>query len=143
MTGRLPDEATRARPPRQPAAGRGPAAHRGLHRRGAGRRGGARMSPPGRAPPAPPRPPADMLRTAGSIAAAQRPDGALPWPDGHVDPWDHVECAMALSACGLTAPARLAYQWLLDTQRADGSWPRTTGGPDAARPGAVADPAAE
>jgi hypothetical protein len=88
-------------------------------------------------------PPADMLATARSIAAAQRPDGAVPWPDGHVDPWDHVECAMALSACGLTGPARLAYQWLRDTQRADGSWPRTTGGPDAARPDAVADPAAE
>jgi len=84
-----------------------------------------------------------MLQTASSIAAAQRPDGALPWPDGHVDPWDHVECAMALSACGLTVPARLAYQWLRDTQRPDGSWPRTTGGPAASSPGAVADHGAE
>ena len=78
--------------------------------------------------PAKPAPPADMLRTARSIAAAQRPDGAIPWPDEHVDPWDHVECAMALSACGLVVPARLAYRWLRDTQRPDGSWPRTTGG---------------
>jgi hypothetical protein len=90
-----------------------------------------------------PEPPADILRTARSIAAAQLPSGALPWPDGHIDPWDHVECAMALSACGLPAPARLAYQWLRDTQRPDGSWPRTTGGPDAAGPDAVADHAAE
>src|ERR1700759_505882 len=101
------------------------------------------MRAPGRARPGSPRPPADMLRTAGSIAAAQRPDGALPWPDGHVDPWDHVECAMALSACGLAAPARLAYQWLRDTQRPDGSWPRATGGPGGATAEAVADPAAE
>jgi hypothetical protein len=93
--------------------------------------------------PATPAPPADMLRTARSIAAAQRPDGAIPWPDGHVDPWDHVECAMALSACGLAVPARLAYQWLRETQRQDGSWPRTTGGPSASSPVAVADHAAE
>jgi hypothetical protein len=84
-----------------------------------------------------------MLATARSIAATQRPDGAIPWPDGHVDPWDHLECAMALSACGLAVPARLAYQWLRDTQRPDGSWPRTTGGPDAAGPDTVADHAAE
>jgi hypothetical protein len=90
-----------------------------------------------------PAPPADILRTAGSIAAAQRPSGAIPWPDGHVDPWDHVECAMALTACGLIAPARLAYQWLRETQRPDGSWPRTTGGPGALSADAVADHAAE
>jgi hypothetical protein len=84
-----------------------------------------------------PSPPPDVLRTARSIAAAQLPCGAIPWPDGHVDPWDHVECAMALSACGLTGPARHAYQWLRDTQRADGSWPRTTVG------GEVTDHAAE
>ena len=95
------------------------------------------------APPAWPAPPADVLRTAGSIAAAQRADGALPWPDGHVDPWDHVECAMALSACGLAVPARLAYKWLRDTQRPDGSWPRATGGPGAATAETVTDHAAE
>ena len=95
------------------------------------------------APPPRPTPPADSLETARSIAAAQRADGAIPWPDGHVDPWDHVECAMALSACGLAVPARLAYKWLRDTQRQDGSWPRTTGGPEAASADAVADHAAE
>ena len=31
---------------------------------------------------------------------------------------------MALSACGLTSAARLAYDWLRHTQRADGSWPK-------------------
>jgi len=90
-----------------------------------------------------PAPPADILLTASSIAAAQRPSGAIPWPDGHVDPWDHVECAMALSACGLAVPARLGYQWLRDTQRPDGSWPRTTGGPGATSPDEVTDHAAE
>jgi hypothetical protein len=72
--------------------------------------------------------PADMVATAEAIAAAQLPSGAIPWPDGHVDPWDHVECAMALSACGLSREARLAYQWLALEQRADGSWPRTYSG---------------
>jgi hypothetical protein len=69
--------------------------------------------------------PAAMRETALAIAAAQLPCGAIPWPDGHVDPWDHIECAMALSACGLAQDARLAYQWLRETQRADGSWPRS------------------
>ena len=80
---------------------------------------------------------AGVLATAESIARAQEPSGAIPWPDGHVDAWDHVECAMALSACGLRGPARRAYAWLRDTQRADGSWPRSSRG------GAVTDPAAE
>jgi hypothetical protein len=93
--------------------------------------------------PAEPTPPAHILQTAQSIAAAQIPSGAIPWPDGHIDPWDHVECAMALSACGLSDPARLAYRWLHDTQRPDGSWPRTTGGPEARVPDHVTDHAAE
>ena len=78
---------------------------------------------PGRVNPVP----AEMRETARAIAAAQLACGAIPWPDGHVDPWDHVECAMALSACGLTRQARLAYQWLRETQRADGAWPRSSG----------------
>jgi hypothetical protein len=80
---------------------------------------------------------ADLLATGASIARAQEDSGAIAWPDGHVDAWDHVECAMALSACGLREPARRAYAWLRATQRADGSWPRATVG------GQVADPAAE
>ena len=68
---------------------------------------------------------ADVLATAESIARVQDRSGAIAWPDGHVDAWDHVECAMALSACGLREPARRAYRWLRETQRTDGSWPRT------------------
>ena len=65
---------------------------------------------------------ADVLATGESIARVQDRSGAIAWPDGHVDAWDHVECAMALSACGLREPARRAYRWLRETQRADGSW---------------------
>ncbi len=80
---------------------------------------------------------AEVLATGESIARAQEPSGAIAWPDGHVDAWDHVESAMALSACGLHGPARRAYAWLRDTQRDDGSWPRSSLG------GRVTDPAAE
>jgi hypothetical protein len=81
---------------------------------------------------------AGILATGESIVAMQEPAGAIGWPDGHVDAWNHVECAMALSACGLREPARLAYGWLRASQRADGSWPKKT-----AAGGAVTDPAAE
>jgi hypothetical protein len=64
-----------------------------------------------------------VLATGRSIAAEQQPGGAIGWPDGHVDAWNHVECAMALTTCGLRGPARRAYAWLADTQRPDGSWP--------------------
>ncbi len=65
-----------------------------------------------------------VLATGKSIAAVQQADGALGWPDGHVDAWNHVECAMALSVCGLRAAARRGYEWLRATQRPDGSWPK-------------------
>jgi hypothetical protein len=78
-----------------------------------------------------------LLATGETIAAAQQGDGAIGWPDGHVDAWNHVECAMALSACGLRGPARRAYGWLAATQRPDGSWPVQTAD------GARADRAAE
>ena len=44
---------------------------------------------------------AGVLATGKSIARMQERSGAIAWPDGHVDAGDHVECAMALSACGL------------------------------------------
>ncbi|WP_017974454.1 hypothetical protein [Actinopolyspora halophila] len=62
--------------------------------------------------------------TVESISAAQEASGAIPWyPGGHVDPWDHVESAMALSAGGMLAAAERAYEWSARTQRPDGSWP--------------------
>lgn len=64
------------------------------------------------------------LATAVSIADTQEPSGAIPWSRfGHTDPWDHVECAMALTAAGLEREARAAYDWCRREQRPDGSWP--------------------
>src|SRR5258707_12270072 len=66
---------------------------------------------------------ADQISSTGrAITAVQQPDGSIGWPDGHVDAWNHVECAMALSVCGLRDACRGAYEWLRVTQRADGSW---------------------
>jgi MMP endo-(1,4)-3-O-methyl-alpha-D-mannosidase len=66
----------------------------------------------------------DIERTARAIARTQEPSGALPWfPGGHLDPWDHVESAMALSAAGLLTEAEGAYEWSRRAQRTDGSWP--------------------
>jgi hypothetical protein len=64
------------------------------------------------------------LRASGeAIAALQLPGGMIPWfPGGHCDPWNHVETAMALDVAGLHSEAALAYQWLADIQRPDGSW---------------------
>ena len=64
----------------------------------------------------------DILATGLAITAVQQADGAIGWPDGHVDAWNHVECAMALSVCGLRDAARRAYEWLRASQRPDGSW---------------------
>jgi hypothetical protein len=70
-----------------------------------------------------------LIATGRAIAAGQESDGSIGWPDGHVDAWNHVECAMALSVCGLQREARRAYGWLADAQQPDGSWPlRPRGG---------------
>ncbi|GII61878.1 prenyltransferase [Sphaerisporangium krabiense] len=70
-----------------------------------------------------------VVATARSIAAVQDADGGVPWPEGHVDAWNHVECLMAMTVAGLRAEARKGYDWLARHQRADGSWPaKITGG---------------
>ncbi|MFC4905974.1 prenyltransferase [Actinomadura gamaensis] len=72
---------------------------------------------------------ADIVATAESIARQQEPSGAIPWfapldgVPGHVDAWNHVEAAMALTVAGLGEHARRAYAWLASVQRPDGSWP--------------------
>ncbi|MXW42091.1 MAG: prenyltransferase [Acidimicrobiia bacterium] len=64
-----------------------------------------------------------LADTANNIAAQQLPNGMIPWlPDGHADPWNHVEAAMALSVMGHQTQAERAYQWLLNRQRPDGAW---------------------
>jgi len=65
----------------------------------------------------------DVLASAATIAAVQRPDGMIPWFEGgHCDPWNHVEAAMALSVCGLDDEADVAFDWLAERQQRDGSW---------------------
>ncbi|WP_026413752.1 prenyltransferase [Actinomadura oligospora] len=72
---------------------------------------------------------ADIVATARSIARQQEQSGAIPWfspvggVPGHVDAWNHVEAAMALTVAGLGDEARRAYAWLASVQRPDGSWP--------------------
>ncbi|MFJ4683076.1 prenyltransferase [Streptomyces sp. NPDC088789] len=61
--------------------------------------------------------------TVAGLLAAQREDGAIPWFRGHhLDPWDHVETAMALDAAGEHEAAERAYLWLAAHQNDDGSW---------------------
>ncbi|MEV4276301.1 prenyltransferase [Actinoplanes xinjiangensis] len=81
----------------------------------------------------------DIRATVAGIAAEQEESGAIPWyAGGQLDPWDHVEAAMALDVGGETGRAEAAYDWLRRTQRTDGSWAsRYEEG------GVVADPTAE
>jgi hypothetical protein len=66
---------------------------------------------------------AQLAQSADSIVACQRADGLIQWfPNGHADPWNHVEAAMALDVAGRHEEAIRAYNWLGDTQLADGSW---------------------
>ena len=61
--------------------------------------------------------------TITSIAARQQPDGTIPWTGGSSwDPWDHVECALAMDAGGRHREAIAAYRHLARTQRHDGAW---------------------
>jgi hypothetical protein len=65
----------------------------------------------------------DVLASAHTIAEVQQPNGLIPWFEGgHCDPWNHVEAAMALSVCGMDGEAEAAFDWLAETQLADGSW---------------------
>ena len=62
-------------------------------------------------------------KTAGFIVEHQLPSGAIPYyREGPIDPWDHVECAMALDLSGRPDEAARAYQWLNEVQNPDGSW---------------------
>lgn len=79
--------------------------------------------------------PAQIDETAAAIAAVQQPDGAIPWYRGsYVDPWDHIEAAMALDVAGRHAEAEQAYEWLAATQQPCGTWA------SAYRDGLIEDP---
>ena len=59
----------------------------------------------------------ELVATAKTITALQLPNGMIPWfPNGHCDPWNHVETAMALDVMGMHDEARRAYAWLADIQ---------------------------
>jgi MMP endo-(1,4)-3-O-methyl-alpha-D-mannosidase len=66
---------------------------------------------------------AEVDATCATIAELQLPNGMIPWfPDGHADPWNHVEAAMALALGGYCKEAERAYEWLSAIQHFDGSW---------------------
>lgn len=61
--------------------------------------------------------------TVDAIVALQQPDGAIPWLDGGIiDPWTHVENAMAIDIGNYLTESEHAYEWLANTQLEDGSW---------------------
>lgn len=65
----------------------------------------------------------DLAAPAWRILDVQDRDGRIAWfEDGPWDPWNHVECAMALTAMGAIEEAGLAYDYLMQTQRPDGAW---------------------
>lgn len=67
----------------------------------------------------------DVTATAEGIVEWQLDSGLILWfPGGHADPWNHVECAMALDVTGYHAAAERAYGFLAATQRRDGAWHR-------------------
>lgn len=67
--------------------------------------------------------PIEVEKVADFIAALQKDNGEIPWSvGGKTDPWDHIESAMGLSIAGYFRQAERAYQWLVSTQLADGSW---------------------
>ena len=64
-----------------------------------------------------------VQQQASFISQTQLPSGAIPWYQGGItDPWDHVECAIALDLAGRFDEAAKAYRWLRDVQNPDGSW---------------------
>lgn len=67
--------------------------------------------------------PVEVEKVAEFIISLQKDAGEIPWSEGgKTDPWDHIESAMGLSIAGCYQEAGRAYQWLVSTQLADGSW---------------------
>jgi hypothetical protein len=64
----------------------------------------------------------DVAATVTSVLGCQNADGSIPWADGHIDPWNHIEAAMALDVGRRHREAERAYRWLARRQRPDGSW---------------------
>ena len=65
----------------------------------------------------------ELKPAAERIRCLQSADGSIPWfEDGAWDPWNHVECAMALTVMGDVDAAGRAFDYLAKTQREDGAW---------------------
>ncbi|MEO0698841.1 MAG: hypothetical protein AAFY81_03885, partial [Pseudomonadota bacterium] len=65
----------------------------------------------------------ELEPAAERIRRLQNADGSIPWfEDGAWDPWNHVECAMALTVMRDFYAAGAAYDYLARTQREDGAW---------------------
>ena len=57
------------------------------------------------------------------ITESQDEWGGIPSEkDKILDPWDHIECCMALDVFGEKERSKLGFQWLVDHQEDDGSW---------------------
>ena len=71
-------------------------------------------------------PPAHLDALSGAarrILDVQETDGRIAWfENGPWDPWNHVECAMALNAMGEEDAAARAFDSLASCQLEDGSW---------------------
>jgi len=66
---------------------------------------------------------AQVAQSGEYLARLQAPSGQIAWfPGGHCDPWNLVECAMALTVTGHHDAALGAYDWLARHQLGDGSW---------------------
>ncbi len=65
----------------------------------------------------------EVQATASSIISMQARGGAIPKTyGGSVDPWNHLEAAMALTTVGRIGEARKAILWLAEIQNPNGSW---------------------
>lgn len=65
----------------------------------------------------------DMRPALNRILEIQSDTGRIDWFEGGPwDPWNHTESAMALCAMGEHVAAAQAYDYLAQSQRADGAW---------------------
>ncbi|HVM40244.1 MAG TPA: prenyltransferase, partial [Acidimicrobiia bacterium] len=67
--------------------------------------------------------PAQIAATADSMVAQQLKDGRLPWHAGDVEPHGALDVVPRVGlVAGRHAEAEKAYEWLVASQRPDGSW---------------------
>lgn len=64
-----------------------------------------------------------ITQTGRSIAKVQLSSGLIPWYEGgHIDPWNHIEAAIALSIANESERAQKAFDALVGLQNSDGSF---------------------